>query len=204
MFDRVFVECEGSRSFYQSLGKEVYTLYSVPENFNPTKNDLIVLSGGRDINPMLYGEEPHPYNQCKTDKKLSDRDILCVDLWNLAEENKIPLLGICRGAQHIAAMRGIKLIQHLEDIEGGVRNVEFDGTFWAKVPKCHHQAVPVTKRLNVHAVTTQKSTGLSFVEAFSLDNGRVIGVQGHPEWCSSPSDNFPTWIRNKFASYLSS
>ena len=94
--------------------------------------------------------------------------------------------------------------QHLEDIEGGVRNVEFDGTFWAKVPKCHHQAIPVTKQLNVHAVTTQKSTGLSFVEAFSLDNGRVIGVQGHPEWCSSPSDNFPTWIRNKFASYLSS
>lgn len=203
MFDRVIVEWEGAREFYKSLSKEVISIHSIRDDLNLTKNDLIVLSGGRDINPKLYGEEPHPYNQCK-ELELGPRDKLCVDLWNLAEENKIPVLGICRGAQHIAAMKGIKLIQHLDDVEGGTRNVEFDGVFWAKVPKCHHQAIPVTKQLNVHAVTTQKSTGLSFVEAFSLDNGRVIGVQGHPEWCSSPSDNFPTWIRNKFASYLSS
>jgi len=203
MFDRVIVESELNKPFYKSLGKQVVPIWSIPESLNPTKNDLIVLSGGRDINPMLYGEEPHPYNQCK-DLELGPRDKLCVDLWNLAEENKIPVLGICRGAQHIAAMKGIKLIQHLDDVEGGTRNVEFDGVFWAKVPKCHHQAIPVTKQLNVHAVTTQKSTGLSFVEAFSLDNGRVIGVQGHPEWCNNPNDNFPSWIRNKFASYLSS
>ena len=58
MFNRVFVECEGSNQFYQSLGRKVISIHEVPQD--ATKEDLIVLSGGIDINPSLYGELPHP------------------------------------------------------------------------------------------------------------------------------------------------
>lgn len=196
MFNRVFVESEGKNDFYASLGKDVGSIMSVP--MGATKNDLIVLSGGIDINPVLYGEEPHPHTQVQS-KTLSRRDKLCVELWEFAVSRGIPLLGICRGHQHIAAMCGIKLIQHLPQSDHGRRKILLEGKFWASAPKCHHQAVPVDSRINILSTTTTKE-GLSFVEAFETEK-KVLAVQGHPEWCD-PDEVFPTWVRNKLWSYL--
>lgn len=190
MFNRVFVECEGSNQFYQSLGRKVISIHEVPQD--ATKEDLIVLSGGVDINPSLYGELPHPRNQVQS-RELGRRDKLCVELWNFAKSNYIPLLGICRGAQHIAAMKGIKLIQDLPEADRGRRQVRLEGKFWASVPKCHHQAVPMNDILT--CLGESSIGGLSFMEAFETD-GHVLGVQGHPEWANH-FEEFPNWVRNK-------
>ncbi len=198
MFKRVFVESAGNNEFYQSLGKQVITVSEVPSDLEAS--DLVVLSGGSDINPLLYGEEPHPLTQTKA-PVLGHRDRLCVDLYTRATVVGSRVLGICRGHQHIAAMKGIKLIQHLAPAEHGRRKVPFEGKFWASVPKCHHQAVPITKQLRILA-HTDRDDGLSFIEAFDCDNGRVLGVQGHPEWCS-PEEPFPSWVRRRLFEHLS-
>lgn len=196
MFNRVFVESESPNEFYKSLGKEVGRVQELPEGATP--NDLIVLSGGIDINPALYGEKPHPRTQVQS-PTLSRRDQFCVDLWKFAISRGIPVLGICRGAQHIAAMRGIKLIQDLPQSDHGRRKILLEGKFWASAPKCHHQAVPIDHRINILGVTTTHS-GLSFVEAFETEQ-KVLAVQGHPEWCDV-NEEYPSWVRNKLWSYL--
>lgn len=191
MFNRVFVESERNNDFYASLGHNVTTISEVPIDLN--SDDLVVFSGGIDINPLLYGEKPHPATQVQS-PSLGPRDRLCLNLYNKSVLRGASILGICRGHQHIAAMKGIKLIQHLTPAEIGRRKVKFEGKFWASVPKCHHQAVPVTTQLNALAVT-HRDDGLSFLEAFQTNKGKVLAVQGHPEWCD-PSEAFPSWVRD--------
>lgn len=192
MFNRVLVESEGHTPFYGSLGETVVTLYPhrIREELETANsNDLIVLSGGVDIDSRLYGEPPSKYNQNPN----IARDALCLDLWKLSRERNIPVLGICRGHQLIAALKGIKLIQHIGH-DGGRRKVQLEGKFWASIPKCHHQAVPITKQLNILGKTSLPD-GTEWIEAFTTEKN-VLGVQGHPEWCD-PDEDFPTWVRNK-------
>lgn len=69
----------------------------------------LILSGGHDVDPHNYGEEP--------EQKLGDiwpeRDRFDMMLLKLAEEKHIPVLGICRGAQIINVAHGGTLYQDL-------------------------------------------------------------------------------------------
>ncbi|SKB80820.1 gamma-glutamyl-gamma-aminobutyrate hydrolase family protein [Malaciobacter marinus] len=59
------------------------------------KIDGMILSGGSDINPVLYGGRKDAHNT-KLDKK---RDAFELDMISYAVKRKIPIFGICRGAQ---------------------------------------------------------------------------------------------------------
>lgn len=61
------------------------------------KLDGLILSGGSDINPMLYGEDEDAHNT-PLDK---ERDAFELEMIDKAYKRKIPILGICRGAQLI-------------------------------------------------------------------------------------------------------
>jgi gamma-glutamyl-gamma-aminobutyrate hydrolase PuuD len=192
MFNRVFVENEHNNEFYASLGRTIIPINQVPPDL--CSEDLVIFTGGTDINPLLYGETPHPTTQVQGDT-LGRRDKFCVDLYHACIQAGCSVLGICRGHQHIAAMKGIKLIQDIQPSERGSRRVLFEGDFWATVPKCHHQAVPITKQLRILAETFL-DTGVGFIEAFDTNNGKILCVQGHPEWCH-PNEKFPSWVRNR-------
>ena len=68
--------------------------------------DLVVFGGGADISPELYGQEPLP--QTYFDE---DRDTHEIWAYNKCVTSKIPMFGICRGAQFLHAMNGGKLWQ---------------------------------------------------------------------------------------------
>jgi putative glutamine amidotransferase len=72
----------------------------------------LLLCGGADITPALYGQESHPLT--KADSPLRDR--LEIDLVRRFEELKMPTLGICRGCQVIPVALGGTLNQHVPDI----------------------------------------------------------------------------------------
>lgn len=57
--------------------------------------DGLILSGGSDINPLLYGDKKEAHNT-KLDKK---RDAFELTMINKAVKKRIPIFGICRGAQ---------------------------------------------------------------------------------------------------------
>ncbi|MCH8536380.1 MAG: gamma-glutamyl-gamma-aminobutyrate hydrolase family protein [Alkalimonas sp.] len=72
--------------------------------------DGVVVTGGHDVDPVLYAAEPevHPrYDQ--------ERDKLEMAIIKQALDKRLPLLGICRGAQLLNVSRGGNLWQHLKD-----------------------------------------------------------------------------------------
>jgi len=156
--------------------------------------DGLILTGGLDVQPELYGAQRHPL----TDPSRPDRDAWELALFRGAEKRRMPVLAICRGLQLVNVARGGTLHQHLPEaigtdrhrIGGGVfatNTVEVEaGTALAslvgdgalEVHSYHHQGVDqlgeglrVTARDDSDLVQAVESTG----------DGYVVGVQWHPE-----------------------
>ena len=80
--------------------------------------DALILSGGADLDPATYGEQPHP----ETFGVHPERDAAELALVTRALERDMPVLGICRGIQVLNVARGGDLNQHLPDIVGNDRH----------------------------------------------------------------------------------
>ena len=156
----------------------------------------ILVTGGVDIAPSAYGEETDP--QCGEVDPWRDN----LDRWTLAaaEQRALPLLGICRGIQVLAAFRGGTLYQdissqvwnHLEhrqaeprsalthtvQVASGSLLAQIVGAGELPVNSFHHQAikgVPPGFR-----VVAEAPDGLT--EAIELPGEAFrLGVQWHPE-----------------------
>jgi putative glutamine amidotransferase len=76
--------------------------------------DGMVFTGGSDINPAVYGQEPHPESSGFYDH----RDSAELELMRAALARSMPVLGICRGMQLLNVARGGDLVQHLPDVVG--------------------------------------------------------------------------------------
>lgn len=157
--------------------------------------DGIILSGGADIDPTRYGQEPHE----RTGAPRGDRDTFESALLDAAIEAELPFLGICRGAQMLNVEFGGTLIQHLPDVVGDERYQLGDGVFnsidvevdegsriaevlgddrGARAHLYHHQAIgDVGDGLEV---TSRTADGvIESIELPSVPFG--IAVQWHPE-----------------------
>ncbi len=73
--------------------------------------DGILLPGGNDVNPMLYGEE----RKSLTQPAHNERDMLEMYLIDKAMEKKLPILGICRGLQVLNVKLGGTLYQDIDE-----------------------------------------------------------------------------------------
>ncbi|MET0734855.1 MAG: gamma-glutamyl-gamma-aminobutyrate hydrolase family protein [Microbacterium sp.] len=157
--------------------------------------DGLILTGGLDVQPELYGAERHPL----TDPARPERDEWELALFHGAEERGIPVLAICRGLQLVNIARGGTLHQHLPEalgteryrVGGGVfaeNTVEVvDGSIVAgmlgagplDVHSYHHQGID---RLGEGLVPVA-ATDDGLVQAFESPAGApyLVGVQWHPE-----------------------
>ena len=79
--------------------------------------DGLILTGGLDVQPELYGADRHPL----TDPARPDRDAWELALLRGAEERGIPVLAICRGLQLANVAHGGTLHQHLPEALGTER-----------------------------------------------------------------------------------
>jgi putative glutamine amidotransferase len=87
--------------------------------------DGLILAGGRDVDPALYGAAPHQ----DTDEPRTERDRFEIALARRAMERDIPVLGICRGMQVMNVARGGTLVQHLPEHVGSDTHRRSLGTF---------------------------------------------------------------------------
>ena len=76
--------------------------------------DGLVVSGGADVDPARYGEEPHQ----RTAGWRPDRDAWEAALLTAAQAQGLPVLGVCRGMQVMAVHAGGSLDQHTPDLVG--------------------------------------------------------------------------------------
>ncbi|GAB7050690.1 gamma-glutamyl-gamma-aminobutyrate hydrolase family protein [Catenuloplanes indicus] len=153
--------------------------------------DGLLLAGGADIGPGLYGEEP----AAVTDSR-PDRDAGEVALLTAALRTGLPILGVCRGMQLLAAVHGGRLHQHLPDVLGHEKHRPAPGVFGTHGLRCaagsriaallgpeaevntyHHQGVADPGRLTA---TGWADDGL--IEAVEDPaHPFLLGVQWHPE-----------------------
>jgi putative glutamine amidotransferase len=165
--------------------------------------DGLVMSGGPDIDPSLYGEEP--LEKLGVVNPLRDEYELVIV--KEAAELKKPVLGICRGIQIINVAYGGTLYQdvsqipdctikhfqsttqrealwHTVSIEPKSVLTTIFGQAAIRVNSYHHQAV---KTLAPGFMATAISTD-SVIEAIELQNEHfVLGVQWHPEMLAEKS-----------------
>src|SRR4051812_42092667 len=73
--------------------------------------DGLIIPGGSDLHPSLYGQAMHP----KTNLVDSDRQAFDLAMLSLAEARKLPTLGICLGSQTMNVQRRGTLHQHLPE-----------------------------------------------------------------------------------------
>lgn len=97
----------------------------------------LILWGGSDISPTIYGQEPA--RRCGAGKELSHRDKLEVALFNKSRELSIPVIGICRGAQLACALSGGTLVQHANGHGGGWHKIRTSEGTELNCPSLHHQ-----------------------------------------------------------------
>lgn len=86
--------------------------------------DGIVLAGGDDCDPAVYGEEQHPTVE-PMDPRRQANDL---SLARVARDRGIPTLGICLGVQMMNIVAGGKLIQDIDsEMETGIRHASVPG-----------------------------------------------------------------------------
>jgi gamma-glutamyl-gamma-aminobutyrate hydrolase PuuD len=152
--------------------------------------DGLVLTGGSDIDPALYGAEKQP--ECgEVDR---ERDDFESSLLREALARDLPVLAICRGMQLFNVVRGGTLIQHLpstpkhrqrtagapvHDVVLSPPLAGISGANRIPVNSRHHQAID---RLGEGLVVAARDPEDGVIEGFVLPGARfAIGVQWHPE-----------------------
>jgi putative glutamine amidotransferase len=73
--------------------------------------DGILLPGGGDVQPSIYGAQPHP----TFDAAEQGRDAYELELARRATEADVPIFAICRGIQVLNVARGGTLVQDIPD-----------------------------------------------------------------------------------------
>lgn len=165
--------------------------------------DGLLLSGGGDLDPALWGEARHP----AAGKPLPERDAFEITLTRAALARDLPLLGICRGVQVLAVATGGDLWQDIPDQVPGALPHRQDGLraepshvvrvvpdsllariLWPDgdaraqadlaVNSFHHQAPRNPGTL--FAIIATSPDGL--IEGLAAPSARfALGVQWHPE-----------------------
>jgi len=159
--------------------------------------DLLVLPGGRDVDPRRYGQTPS-YKTGFPDVYLEHFDKYMLPMYI---ERNIPIFGICRGLQTLAVHHKLPLVQDLlsthdystksrsELVHNLYKPTSYSNKGFPKnsevlkVNSLHHQGVHWNTMLN------NPDSGLKellvsddyYVEAFEHATKPISGVQWHPE-----------------------
>jgi putative glutamine amidotransferase len=181
----------------------------------------LLLSGGSDLDPSLYGAAPNGSTGVRR-----ERDRLDLAAWTVAMDRRVPVLGICRGLQALNVFHGGRLTQHVDGHQGasygeglpvthalrlvpGTRihgMVAGGGEVEPLVPSLtvnsyHHQAVrPADLAPGLRASGfSAGGHGEELVEVLEARDGQwVVGVQFHPE----RTDSTPPQFERLFAAFV--
>ncbi len=172
--------------------------------------DGLLLTGGADIDPYFYGQQPH----AGLGKVDSERDEFELALYKAAKARNLPVLGVCRGIQLINVAEGGTLHQHLPALTNTIQHVQENrgsalahelrlepqsklakavGSNKMRSNSFHHQAIDsLGAKLRVSAKTSD-----GIIEAVEGRSEQfVLAVQWHPEMSfkAHPEQHLPFQI----------
>ncbi len=168
--------------------------------------DGLILTGGLDLDPALYGQARHPQTETLPVRRQSFE----LDLFGRADSRRVPMLCICLGHQVAHVARGGALVQHIDDlprtpgiphnrtdagnalhavqIEPDSHLARIAGGTRFDVPSRHHQCVDAARPGRGLRTAAVAPDGL--IEASEDMNGRfLLSVQWHPESLTAQPPN---------------
>ncbi len=197
--------------YYIPYKRAVEAVGAQPVDLPPGTRSLIdldglLLPGGWDVDPALYGEEPDP-KVGPIDRELDDTELR---LFAQARDQRLPVMGICRGQQVINVAMGGSLRQHLEghevrkfgrshlahtiDVEPRSELGRAAGDQRLQVNSLHHQAIDKLAPGLVETAHGDDGT----VEGVETSDGLIVAVQCHPEELTG---DLP-WARKLFERFV--
>lgn len=196
------VSCENHYGVLDSLQDIFKTSTIVKTNpdsdFMFLKGDVLLLGGGEDISPSIYNQSPSRW--CGANDTPSRRDRFELGMYKKAVAAKIPIIGICRGAQLICAASGGSLIQHVTGHGRTHTMTTKEGTV-LNVSSAHHQMMnPFGTKHKLIAWSTEKLSHCYLIEdekqvdvqvepeIIYFQEVRGLAVQWHPEFMNSKEE----------------
>lgn len=199
--EKLSVVFDKSNTLIENLLSTKYDLSIL--NFDSLQKypDLVIFTGGADVNPDLYNENLGKYTRID-----ADLDAKCKKLYNNLR-GRTKFLGICRGSQFLTVMSGGSLIQH---VNGHTK--EHDMTIGEdnkiiQVTSTHHQMLyPYTldddqfnllgwsTYFNSDTYLNGKNEEYNLTKKFLepeivyYKNTNSLAIQGHPEFESASKD----------------
>lgn len=187
-----------SLAVFRAGGKPLMLL---PGKGRPEKElSGLVISGGSDINPTLYDSKADAWSPPDI-----ERDEYELAMLQHAEQQALPVLGICRGAQLMNVFAGGNLYGDISelrwvtsnrssilpskwvDLEQDCRLQQMIGANSLKVNSLHHQAIKETGS-NLQVVGRDRDDIIQAIEASG--ERFFIGVQWHPEYLQWKRDHY--------------
>lgn len=183
-----------------------------PDDLKDNKG-FLVLWGGEDISPSIYGQLPgtHTY----ADDEPSLRDQMEMAMYRRAVEMNLPIVAVCRGAQLACCMEGGKLVQHVQNhgrdheivtqedgkfITSSVHhqmmypwNVpDYDLIAWAEGRSTCHLG-ELDEEIEFPEEAYDSTSVLKEPEVIFFKRSRCLAIQGHPEFMDFNAP-FVKWI----------
>lgn len=157
---------------------------------------LVVFTGGEDVDPSLYGCDKHPSTFSNLNRDLYEQDI-----FKQVNPEKQVCLGICRGSQFLCVMNGGKLVQDVTNHALGTTHAITNGNLIYQITSTHHQMqYPFDlKVFDYDLLYLSYNIGSYYYEGDKIDPYKIEGkepeivlyhkqgfpkclaVQGHPE-----------------------
>lgn len=184
---------------YQDMERFFTPYGKVNLSSNESNHSLLVLTGGNDVDPRIYGESSiHPYTQPPD----PERDTREIEEVMYAWAEGIPVVGICRGAQLLCALHGGFLVQDMEGHAGREHSIVTENAAMV-VNSTHHQMMVPSGHFEWVAWRSQISSfyhdGLGQEipreylyrdsynrviepEAIWWPETQSLAIQWHPEW----------------------
>jgi len=165
---------------FKKVGVKVTTVYSL-KKVDPAKYDGLIIPGGHNIDPKMYGAKRSKYTYGTNIKK----DKMQVKAVKRFVEAGKPVLGLCRGCQLINVAFGGTIKQHIK-WHKGYRKVKNVKGYWMysmygkkrSTYHFHHQCV---KKLGKGLVATSYDVNSGHIESIQHKTLPVYGVQWHPD-----------------------
>lgn len=192
----IVIADDASSLDYVSYLKEKFEIivHKTVDVKDPKDIDLVLFTGGEDVNPVYYNERVGKYTNFN-----DNRDKKEIDTFNKFRGNSF-IFSVCRGSQLITVLSGGRLIQH---VEGHCKDhsMILNNRLRYNITSSHHQMLypfdlnEKDYELIAYSEYFQSKTYLNgdneeidlpknFLEPEIIyyKNTNALCIQGHPEW----------------------
>lgn len=198
------------KEFFKKYFDPTFIEFTNDNNIRIGEIDLVLFTGGADVNPSLYGEAKGKFTNINSKRDQLENSMFYTFI-------DVPKIGICRGAQYLTVLSGGRLIQHVDNhstthnisiLRDSIPNIYSNNKIITrKMTSTHHQMMyPFDMKKRDYDILGWSEFNLSdtylngeneeidlpqnFLESeiIKYNNTNSLCIQGHPEYKTCPGE----------------